>query len=391
MNSQAIAAALRQLLAVFLGDSSDRSARNRAFIYCYSAIGIVLMVGFAIFHVSIDLYWLASVNCLMLGLGALNLAALHKWNNLRVAENVSLVLVMIMLSASFFGSVDSTGPYWFASFPPIVFFLKGLRDGLVWIVGTLLALVGLYALQELGLISTPISGRAIWLFIVSIITHCLVLAAYQAILLDAETRLAKRTGQLTREVLERQSVEETLRRTEEKLRFLAHHDALTGLPNRALFYDRLEQALAIATRGRRRVGVLFLDLDDFKPINDSYGHAAGDELLQALAARLTDELRQTDTVARIGGDEFTVILWDVLDPAAVAAVAEKLAESISRPVRMAGRECRVGVSIGQAVFPDDGRDADELLGVADAAMYRMKTSRQAAAVDRQPPRANLSA
>jgi len=153
---------------------------------------------------------------------------------------------------------------------------------------------------------------------------------------------------------------------------LAFYDPLTGLSNRRLFRDRLEQALRNTIRSRRPLSLLYLDLDEFKEVNDSLGHEAGDELLKAVASRLTATVREQDTVARIGGDEFTVLLVDVSGARGASRVAEKILDILSRPVRFGDREQVVTTSIGIAVAPQDGLDADALMKKADAALYRAK-------------------
>jgi diguanylate cyclase (GGDEF)-like protein len=161
-----------------------------------------------------------------------------------------------------------------------------------------------------------------------------------------------------------------LREKEALVSHLAYHDALTGLPNLQLFRDRLSQALHYAQRQDGGLALLYLDLDGFKPVNDRCGHAAGDAVLREVAQRIAGLLRKSDTVARIGGDEFAVILTEPGEGA--AAVAEKCREAICRPVSFEGREVSVGVSIGIAHFPVDGTTEAELLKNADAAMYRAK-------------------
>ncbi|MGQ0652342.1 MAG: EAL domain-containing protein [Betaproteobacteria bacterium] len=162
--------------------------------------------------------------------------------------------------------------------------------------------------------------------------------------------------------------------SEARLAFLAQFDVLTGLPNRALLADRLSQAIVQAQRHARPLGVLFIDLDDFKSVNDTLGHAGGDELLKETARRLQSAVRQGDTVARISGDEFAVILADLAQPDHAAHVARKIIERLAEPVEIRGQEAFVTASIGIAAFPGDGTDAETLLGAADAAMYRAKQS-----------------
>jgi len=159
---------------------------------------------------------------------------------------------------------------------------------------------------------------------------------------------------------------------QERIRHLAHHDELTGLPNRNLFRDRAQQAMSQADRSRRRVGLMFLDLDRFKHINDSLGHHIGDKLLQQMAIRLSSAVRQSDTVARLGGDEFVIVLPEVRDIQDLTPLANKLLEIISAPVQLEGNELHVSGSVGISVFPDDGTDLDTLMRNADTAMYHAK-------------------
>jgi diguanylate cyclase (GGDEF)-like protein len=167
---------------------------------------------------------------------------------------------------------------------------------------------------------------------------------------------------------------------EEQLYRQAHFDSLTSLPNRLLFRDRLSQEIAISTDGSRRGALLYVDLDHFKKINDSAGHIGGDQLLTIVAQRLRACVKDGDTVARLGGDEFTVILRDIDKPEAVREIAERIIESLQRPVYIAGRDYKVLASIGITVFPDDGSAIDELLRHADVAMYRAKERGRSQAV-----------
>ena len=161
-------------------------------------------------------------------------------------------------------------------------------------------------------------------------------------------------------------------RAERRIEFLAYHDALTGLPNRLLMQDRFEQAAAQAQRGNARVALLFLDLDGFKSINDTLGHQLGDALLKAIAERLRSCVRETDTISRQGGDEFLIVLRDLPDADVPAGIMGKIIETLQLPCRIEGHEIATTVSIGAALFPDDGRDFETLLRKADMAMYRAK-------------------
>ncbi len=159
---------------------------------------------------------------------------------------------------------------------------------------------------------------------------------------------------------------------EERLQHMATRDALTGLPNRLLLHERLTQAIAQAKRAGRRVGVLFIDLDRFKNVNDTLGHRIGDELLKHVTAALSLALRETDLLARLGGDEFMVIVEDFDDPSVLARIAQKLLDAIAQPVMIENHDIYVTSSIGIAVYPDDSDDPEELLKHADVAMYRSK-------------------
>jgi diguanylate cyclase (GGDEF)-like protein len=197
---------------------------------------------------------------------------------------------------------------------------------------------------------------------------------------ELETRIAVRTAELNRanerlrtEAAEREQLMEQLRKQEEHLRFMAQHDALTGLPNRTSMQQRLALALELAKRNRKKVAVMMVDLDEFKRVNDTRGHPAGDQALVQLAARLRTSVRGSDTVARYGGDEF-VILAGELDRAEDAEmVAEKVADMVSVPLAIEGGPAHVGCSIGISVYPDDAEEGDALIALADKAMYASKS------------------
>jgi diguanylate cyclase (GGDEF)-like protein/PAS domain S-box-containing protein len=167
---------------------------------------------------------------------------------------------------------------------------------------------------------------------------------------------------------------------EERIQRVAHHDSLTGLPNRLLFNDRLDQAISLARRDCRQFALLYLDLDGFKPVNDALGHAAGDELLKAVGTRILRQVRESDTVARVGGDEFSVILHDIAGREVAETVARKVAAALCAPFELGGekRSVSIGTSIGIALYPADAREADALVKAADAAMYNAKQARNSA-------------
>ncbi len=205
----------------------------------------------------------------------------------------------------------------------------------------------------------------------------------QGSLSNSELRLRRRDGSavwvlenvtlLDGDTLEGTIIDITDRKhAQEQMEYQAYHDSLTGLPNRLLFRDRISVALAHAKRAGRGAAVMFLDLDQFKLVNDTLGHTVGDRLLQAIGSRLVHCVRAEDTVARMGGDEFTILLADLSDRRAASPVAQKVLEAVRHPVHVDQHELYVTTSIGIAMYPDDGGDAETLLKNADRAMYRAK-------------------
>ncbi|HVB49163.1 MAG TPA: diguanylate cyclase [Burkholderiales bacterium] len=163
---------------------------------------------------------------------------------------------------------------------------------------------------------------------------------------------------------------------ENRIRQLAQRDALTGVANRLLFDEHLRRALSLSARTGHRVALLYIDLDKFKPVNDTLGHDAGDELLKSAAERITRQVRESDTVARLGGDEFAVILPHIAGPQDAAVVAQRILDALGMPFHLppAGRDVRIGSSIGIAICPADAWQAEALVKAADAAMYKAKQS-----------------
>jgi len=167
-----------------------------------------------------------------------------------------------------------------------------------------------------------------------------------------------------------------LRRNEARLHHLAHHDPLTGLPNRLLFESELARCIARARRNAQQFALLFIDIDHFKMINDTLGHAAGDQVLREVGRRLRQSVRAGDLVARLGGDEFTVVLENLPDTAEASRIAIKMLASIGLPIEAAGQSLGVSGSIGIAFFPGDADDGNELIHAADKAMYYAKNNKR---------------
>jgi two-component system, cell cycle response regulator len=195
--------------------------------------------------------------------------------------------------------------------------------------------------------------------------------ALQAVQDGAQDYLVKGQGQpelLARAI--RYSIER--KRAEERLTYLAQYDQLTGLVNRTLFRDRLVQAMARSKRLQQPLGLMLLDLDRFKQVNDTMGHDVGDHLLKAVADRLKDCVREVDTVARMGGDEFTIVLEGLAREEDITIIARRITESLAEPFLIEKHRVSIGVSIGITVYPSDDHGIDELLKHADAAMYKAK-------------------
>jgi diguanylate cyclase (GGDEF)-like protein/PAS domain S-box-containing protein len=163
-----------------------------------------------------------------------------------------------------------------------------------------------------------------------------------------------------------------LKRLQDQLDQQAHHDPLTGLANRSLFYDRLAHTLALAKRRKSGFAVLYLDLDGFKAVNDAYGHDRGDSLLTLVGLRLLESVRESDTVARMGGDEFTIILADLEARDHAEGIAQVILEALTQPFALGEEVCNISASIGISIYPEDGEDVETLIASADAAMYLVK-------------------
>src|SRR5438309_1916682 len=198
----------------------------------------------------------------------------------------------------------------------------------------------------------------------------------------AKAALGARTAVRLREANERlvvatvsaQTMTEAAEQATAQISYMAEHDFLTGLPNRSLLTDRLAQSIALAKRRGKRVALMYLDLDHFKHINDSLGHAVGDQLLQSAAKRLQACVRNSDTVSRQGGDEFVVLLTEVETVRDAALAAEKLIAAMAAPHLIGGHRLDVTLSIGISLYPDDGKDVETVLRNADTAMYHAKRS-----------------
>ncbi len=162
--------------------------------------------------------------------------------------------------------------------------------------------------------------------------------------------------------------------SEEKIHYLATHDPLTELPNLRVAIDRISGVLKLAKRNKVLVAIMFIDLDGFKWVNDNHGHDAGDSVLKKIASRLKSCVRESDTVARIGGDEFVILLTEIHTADDAAVIADKVIQAVSQPITFTGLQLKVGASVGIALYPTNGNNPEHLLKQADSAMYATKNS-----------------
>jgi diguanylate cyclase (GGDEF)-like protein len=256
--------------------------------------------------------------------------------------------------------------------------LARLEREILWLAAAMLGLLAI-GFSASGVIARRISGafRALIEPAAALGEGRPVKAPQVAILEAAEVLRALQTAEdvlnmRTRQLDDAKVVVKGLRENAQHLQHAAHHDALTQLHNRAYLAAALETTIAQARQQGGRFSVLFVDIDNFKPVNDRHGHAVGDQLLQAFASRLLRGIRERDVVARLGGDEFAILIDDH-SPAEIAPMAQALVDRLSRPYHVRGLTLEVSASIGAAGYPEDGTTADELLAAADAAMYRIKS------------------
>lgn len=260
-----------------------------------------------------------------------------------------------------FGVVGS-GVWWLVISGLLMSFLHSIRAGLLVGISTVVVVMGIGLAFIYGKLMIPIDANAytgnvvawIMLLVNAIVMPLFVIQAIAVYQTNTQALL------------------EALRTQRDQIEHLAHRDRLTGLPSLSLAEDRLEMALHAAHRIGTKVALMFVDLDGFKAVNDTYGHAAGDRMLQEVARRLSETIRDEDTAARVGGDEFMVVLGGVQDSTQVARVAERLVQVLSMPLTEGEYVLAVGASIGIALYPDHGTTAQTLRRVADEAMYSVK-------------------
>lgn len=268
--------------------------------------------------------------------------------------------VAVSLGVYYTGGPFASSVIYLAPVPALfAIFLCGIRIGFVWAFVVILTLALLVGYAHWGFVFPDLRGeepRIIdfyfdWLLAyVSIIT---IVAVYE----ELQRRLKK----------ERDLVHS-------RFEYLATHDSLTGLPNRHLFYDRIACAIDRARRDNSSFGLMYIDLDRFKPVNDRYGHQFGDQVLKVIAERICNSLRSSDTVARLGGDEFTLVIENLVNENALQSLAEHLLCQLTRPIRIDNIDIELGASIGLAVYPGDSDTMRGLINLADRSMYAVKNS-----------------
>jgi diguanylate cyclase (GGDEF)-like protein len=291
---------------------------------------------------------------------------------LKRTEQYALVanFLLIVLSAVTLCGILITGGYLnspilqLALMPPVIaFLLLGLRGGIPWLIITLVLCIGAYygAKNEVGYVQLLQSESV--LEAMYILLQFILVLFIGAVLIVYET-----LNGLLRNELEAEKT---------KLEHWASHDDLTGVPNRFEFFRRLKAHLSEAEERTQNVGVVYIDLDGFKPINDTHGHHMGDEALRAVAERLDKVLRLSDTTARLGGDEFALILPGIRVPDDVETIMPKILQAIREPIEVEGQEIVVHASCGVAIYPNHSNDYNDLCRYADAAMYRAKGKKNA--------------
>jgi len=285
------------------------------------------------------------------------------------------------------GGLAGDGTIYLTVLPILAITLVGVRTGIIaaWVSMATYALFGVlayYGILERWLIigdnpQTPdqwvIFGLALGTLIIVTVFVVARFSSFQIETLRSVQKVSQELADVNRQLEQKvQQRTEELSSANQHLHFLATHDNLTGLPNRVLFFDRLDQTVKKSRRQKQRFALFFIDLDNFKRINDSFGHNVGDLVLKAVGKMLNDIVRDSDTVARLAGDEFTIILDNVQSVDNVEMIAQKTLNAVSQPIDILQEKVVMTISLGISLFPDDGEDAESLLRKADAAMYQVK-------------------
>ncbi|MFO7593013.1 MAG: GGDEF domain-containing protein [Pseudomonadota bacterium] len=332
-------------------DGADIEVRYVNAITLIGGFNIIISV---FIELSLGKPYIAGFMFLMAVSGTINIIYLRRSHNAaRASTHVLLIALATFTVMLIDGMYQNTAVIWLAIFPAIAFFFKGKYRGMLWFGAMLCLLLTIMLLQAANLLHTPYSTPALSLVIASVVTVGMMVYVYESLRAKAEA---------------------SLQQAREELHEMAHTDMLTGLNNRAAFYAQLPLSLTQANDDNQRLAVFFIDLDNFKPINDTYGHEVGDKLLQEAARRLKQQLRGSDFIARYGGDEFVAILPAIKGQREAGAVADKLIDTLGSPFLIDGHQCRIGVSIGIGFYPDCASGIDELVQLADHGMYTAKSS-----------------
>ncbi|HHD72369.1 MAG TPA: diguanylate cyclase [Epsilonproteobacteria bacterium] len=266
---------------------------------------------------------------------------------------ISLAAVGLLAIALIVYPEEQVRIAWFLVLIVPAFFLGGGLLGVITTVFSVVAVVAIGYFSNIAMNEYAILLAAVIIFI-------------GGLFVDQYEKRSKKTQEILL------GINQKLKKQKAVFEHLAHHDTLTGLPNRVLFRDRLEHAIDIAKRDSTKLTVLFMDLDHFKEINDSLGHQLGDEVLQITAERLQKVLRGSDSIARLGGDEFTVLIEDINKGTEIETIAQKLIQAVKESITVQNHKLYLTASIGISIYPHDGEDAETLLKNADAAMYSAK-------------------
>lgn len=366
--------------------SDEEYGLKSKFILLNSAVAVILifMSFLTISMIIKEKTFFASFLCIYIFLSTVLIYFLRKSkDNYQIVIPVFSIISLILLIAaiSIFPN-EHERVAWFLVIIIFSFFLGGRRLGVAMTLLSIVSIVSIDYFVDMGL-----SFYSLMLIIVIILIGSILVDLYEKRDKRAKKRLYKLNNSLELRIkeeiekriliyeksnLDLKESSKKLKKQKDAYKKLAYYDILTKLPNRVLFYDRLKHSIDKSKRNNTKLAVLFLDLDNFKEINDSLGHQVGDSVLKILAARLQKRLRKSDTLARLGGDEFTLLLEDLGDLSSIGEISQSLIQVISEPIKIKEHTLYVTVSVGISIYPDDGQDTEGLLKCADAAMYSAK-------------------
>jgi len=329
-------------------------------------------------------YFFAYANCIyiIIGMSGIYFLRKNKYNHRYIIPFFPLISIALIVVALITYPTEHVRFSWFLVVIIVAFFLGGRKLGFI---STILSIISIIVIDMIY--DTHLSTYALILTISILTLGSLAISLYERREFDLKKKLndinhaleekikdesKKRIKVYQESNLELQESAKKLNIQKDAYKYLAHYDTLTKLPNRIFFLDRLEHSIDKAKRNNSKIAILFLDLDNFKEINDSLGHHIGDEVLKVVSKRLETSVRQSDTIARLGGDEFTLLMEDLEDIYKIGEISKKLISIISKPMYIKEHELYVSVSIGASFYPEDGMDSKSLLRCADSAMYSAK-------------------